>query len=224
VPPKKDKPKDKPEGWNFSGTESAIVLLFLLALIGSVGASLRRLFSSGEIYFYGFSLSGLLDFFTSNIIFFKFLGFSIAGLSVVGTFVYTKKSDALWREMKAKVYPSDMPKNIANTEPVEDKMITRWKKISQLSESKNTSDWRVAIIEADMILDELLNKLQLPGDTMGEKLKAVEKSDFVTIEEAWEAHKARNAIAHQGDILLNQRETRRIVSLYEAVFKEFELI
>ena len=98
-------------------------------------------------------------------------------------------------------------------------------KILTLSESQNQSDWRLAIIEADIILDELLQKLQLPGDTMGEKLKAVEKSDFTTIESAWEAHKARNMIAHNGsDFLINQREIRHIISLYEAVFKEFFLI
>jgi len=33
---------------------------------------------------------------------------------------------------------------------------------------------------------------------MGDKLKAVEKSDFNSIELAWEAHKARNMIAHEG--------------------------
>ena len=75
------------------------------------------------------------------------------------------------------------------------------------------------------MLGELLEKLGLPGETMGERLKAVEKSDFTTIEYAWEAHKFRNVIAHGGnDFLINQREIRRIISLYEAVFKEFFLI
>jgi hypothetical protein len=75
------------------------------------------------------------------------------------------------------------------------------------------------------MLDDLLGSLRLPGETMGEKLKAVEKSDFNTIDFAWEAHKARNMIAHEGpEFLLNQRETRRIISLYESVFREFEII
>ena len=75
------------------------------------------------------------------------------------------------------------------------------------------------------MLDELLEKLQLPGDTMGEKLKAVEKSDFNTIDNAWEAHKFRNMIAHEGqNFMVNQREIRRIISLYETVFKEFAII
>jgi hypothetical protein len=81
------------------------------------------------------------------------------------------------------------------------------------------------VIEADIILDSLLEKLNLPGQTMGDKLKAVERSDFLTIDQAWEAHKARNNIAHQGgEFLFNQREARRIIALYGEVFKEFHLI
>ena len=115
--------------------------------------------------------------------------------------------------------------DFTSAQPAPNPMVTKWQKILTLSESQNQSDWRLAIIEADIILDELLQKLQLPGDTMGEKLKAVEKSDFTTIESAWEAHKARNMIAHNGsDFLINQREIRHIISLYEAVFKEFFLI
>ena len=67
--------------------------------------------------------------------------------------------------------------------------------------------------------------LNLHGDTIGDKLKAVEKSDFLTIDNAWEAHKARNQIAHDGaDFQLNQREAMRIISLYESVFREFQMI
>jgi hypothetical protein len=63
------------------------------------------------------------------------------------------------------------------------------------------------------------------GETIAEKLKAVEPSDFITIESAWEAHKIRNVIAHEGaDFILSEREARRIIDLYRAVFKEFGII
>ena len=65
----------------------------------------------------------------------------------------------------------------------------------------------------------------LKGESIGERLKVVETGDFDHIEEAWEAHKIRNAIAHQGsDFLLTKREAQRVLSLYESVFKEFEII
>ncbi|MEK7117019.1 MAG: hypothetical protein AAB837_02545 [Patescibacteria group bacterium] len=223
--PPKDKKKEKPAGWNFDLLEGLVILLFLMAILGTVVPVIWSYLTSDELSFYGFKLSGIINFFKNNIQFFKTLGFVTAGGAALGTFIFTKKADAVWREEKAKMYPENMPAISSASKPTKNPMTEKWEKIIKNSESQNPSDWRLAIIEADIILDELLDKLQLPGDTMGEKLKAVEKSDFTTIEYAWEAHKARNMIAHEGsDFLLNQKQTRRIISLYEAVFKEFSII
>jgi len=222
---KKEKPKEKPAGLSFNAVEGIVVLLFLLAILGSLIPAIISYITSGELSFFGFKLSGLFNFFKNNIQFFKALGFAVAGGAAIGTFVFTKWTDALWRIEKAKLYPENMHQSSSNVESPKSKLTEKWEKIVANSESTNQSDWRLAIIEADIILDELLEKLQLPGDTMGEKLKAVEKSDFNTIDDAWEAHKFRNMIAHEGsNFLVNQREIRRIISLYEAVFKEFTLI
>lgn len=227
MPPKdkKEKSKEKSAGWDLNPIEGLIVLLFLLAILGSVSTSLFKYIASGNLTFFGFRISGIFNFFKSNALFFKILGFVAAGGAAIGTFLYTKMADRIWHEVKANVYPENIPSISPNTEPPKNEQTGRWEKIVGLSESANPSDWRLAVIEADIMLDELLEKLELPGETMGEKLKAVEQSDFTTIESAWEAHKFRNNIAHEGgDFLVNQREIRRIISLYAAVFKEFSLI
>jgi hypothetical protein len=216
--------KKKSEGLDWDPVEVFVVLIFILGIISTGLPLLWSYVTSGELTFYGIKISTIINFFAAHAAFFKFLGFLAAGAAAWGTFVLNKRYDAIWREEKAKVYPENAPEPVFE-EPVKNPMTERWQKIVQKSESQNPSDWRLAIIEADIILDELLENLHLPGDTMGEKLKAVEKSDFTTIEYAWEAHKARNFIAHEGEgFLLSQRETRRIISLYEAVFKEFFLI
>jgi hypothetical protein len=101
----------------------------------------------------------------------------------------------------------------------------QWEKILSHIESINESDWRLAILEADIMLDTLLDNMGLPGETMADKLKAVEKSDFTTIDSAWEAHKVRNQIAHEGGtFVLNQDEAKRVIELYRSVFDEFRII
>ncbi len=101
----------------------------------------------------------------------------------------------------------------------------KWEKIMAYVDSLNENDWRIAIIEADIMLEELLDKLMLPGETIGDKLKAVEKSDFTTVDDAWAAHKIRNKISHEGqDFKVNQRDAKIAVSLYQKVFEEFEII
>lgn len=216
--------KKKTDSWDFDPIE-ALMIIILLAALASAIPTMWGYITSGELSFFGLGLGGVVDFFKNNIRFFKIFGYAAAGAAAVGTFVFNKRSDAIWAAERAKLYPAYMPAISGGTKSAPNPLETRWEKIVAKSNSENSSDWRWAIIEADIILDELLDKLQLPGSTMGEKLKAVEPSDFVTVELAWEAHKARNAVAHQGsNFLLNQRETRRIISLYEAVFKEFELI
>jgi uncharacterized protein YggT (Ycf19 family) len=109
--------------------------------------------------------------------------------------------------------------------PQEDPTLSRWKKIVERINSDSSESWRMAILEADIMLEEVLDANNYPGDTIGEKMQRVERSDFLTIDEAWEAHKIRNAIAHQGDgFALSQREARRVIGLYERVFREFEYL
>ena len=225
MPPKDKKEKPKSSDWVYDETETIIIVLFLLVVAGSLVNTLSNYVLSGELSFYGFRLYGIVEFFRSNALFLKIFGFAVAGAAAIGAFIFTQKGNIVWREEKAKIYPENMPAVSLDTAPPKNEQMGKWDKIIKLSESENPSDWRLAIIEADIMLDELLEKLELPGDTMGDKLKVVEKSDFTTIDLAWEAHKFRNNIAHQGnDFLVNQREIRRIISLYDAVFKEFFLI
>lgn len=101
----------------------------------------------------------------------------------------------------------------------------KWNRVVSHINSNNPSDWRLAILEADIMLDQMLNGMGYHGDSVGEKLKQIEKSDFTNLDKAWEAHKIRNSIAHAGaDFLLNEREAKRVVSLYEDVFKEFHFV
>lgn len=100
-----------------------------------------------------------------------------------------------------------------------------WDTIVQHAQSQNENDWRQAIMEADIMLDELLDAQGYRGETMGDKLKQVERSDFLSIDLAWEAHKVRNKIAHEGSAhSLSEREVRRVIALYEQVFKEFHYV
>lgn len=112
-----------------------------------------------------------------------------------------------------------------NHHGVEDTPNKRWARIVNHLNSENESDWRLAVLEADLILEEMLNSMGYQGDTIAERLKGIERSDFLTIDDAWEGHKIRNKIAHEGgDFRLTNREARRIVSLFERVFKEFHFI
>jgi hypothetical protein len=110
-------------------------------------------------------------------------------------------------------------------ENVELRRDKRWDLVLQHINSDSPNDWRQAIIEADTILEDMVFRAGYPGETLGEKMRGIEKSDFNTIDEAWEAHKVRNKIAHEGSqFQISKREALRVVDLYKKVFEEFYFI
>ena len=126
------------------------------------------------------------------------------------------------RKRESEIYDLKIEAGYEEVKKGDTELANRWDKVKILIESSNENDWRQAIIEADIMLADLLTKIGYKGEGIGEQLKRIEKSDFQTLDQAWEAHKARNAIAHEGsDYVLNQNEARRIISLYRQVFEEF---
>lgn len=101
----------------------------------------------------------------------------------------------------------------------------RWEHIQSLLGGGGPSTWREAIIEADIMLDDVLGEQGYEGDGVGEKLRAADPATFQTLKNAGEAHGVRNKIAHQGSSFdLSESLARRTLANYEAVFKEFKVI
>jgi len=101
----------------------------------------------------------------------------------------------------------------------------QWEKVLAHLESTNPSDWRVSIMEADSMLDELVKKMRYKGENMGERMKNADRGKFKTLQSAWEAHLIRNKVAHEGSQFdLPHDEARRVIRLYEVVFNEFDFI
>lgn len=101
----------------------------------------------------------------------------------------------------------------------------RWHYILTLIESPNESDWRVAIIEADTMLEEVLRGKGFDGETLSDLLEGMRSSGYPSIQNAWDAHIIRNQIAHQGsEFALSQIEGRRVIKMYQNVFEELGVI
>jgi hypothetical protein len=104
-------------------------------------------------------------------------------------------------------------------------MNPRWKYILTLLESPNESDWRVAIIESDTLLEEAFRERGLVGNTMSELLEEGKMNGYSSIQSAWDAHLVRNKIAHEGlNYPITQVEVRRVVRLYQNVFEDLQVI
>ena len=159
-------------------------------------------------------------FFTDRFIFWsKFMIFS-SGLLLSIAVAYLAYKLVKLRRIESEFYLSlTVPPDVAETKPKN----IRWERVLKFMESANPSDWKQAIIESDIILDELLQLIGYKGESVGDRLMQVEKGDWQYLDEAWEAHKFRNRLAHEG-VELSEREARRIIGLFEKVFRELVYI
>ena len=101
----------------------------------------------------------------------------------------------------------------------------RWENIVKLASSANHSDWRRAILEADIMLSDMLTAQGYEGAGVGEQLKMANPIQMTTLDLAWKAHKMRNDIAHGGESYeLNERNARTAIDYYKRVFEELGAI
>jgi hypothetical protein len=100
-----------------------------------------------------------------------------------------------------------------------------WGKVLGYLFSQHSSDWKLAIIEADAMLEKLMDQLGFRGETLGDKLKSANQDNFPQLTIAWEVHTIRNRIAHEGLAFeLSQHEAKRIIALYEEIFHPYGYI
>jgi len=141
---------------------------------------------------------------------------SFVSLLLLTILVYTtiRKSQVL-RDEKEAHHQRFLEKTQKEKATVSD----RWQSIIQRLSSTNQNDWKLAVIEADILLDETLTNAGYHGDTLGEKLKLISKDRLPAINLAWEAHKVRNRIAHEPNLTFSAQEARKVLSYYQQVFR-----
>ncbi|MFZ1075488.1 MAG: hypothetical protein WAN50_03890 [Minisyncoccia bacterium] len=116
-------------------------------------------------------------------------------------------------------------RTLITTPEEEEASVSRWKHITALAAGTSPSEWREAIIEADIMLEDELVRYGCTGIGVGEKLKSPRAAGLATLQDAWEAHKVRNQIAHEGSAFnLSDTIAQRTIQRYENVFRELKAI
>lgn len=95
------------------------------------------------------------------------------------------------------------------------KMVSDWAKITRRLDTGLESEYKLAIIEADSVLGDILKKMGFAGETLGERLEKLTIASLSNIEEVREAHRIRNNIVHDPDYRLTLDDAKKLISTYE---------
>ena len=95
-----------------------------------------------------------------------------------------------------------------------------WDHIVTMFQSQDPTAWRMAIIDADSLLEDLITQMGFTGENFGEKLKNMQQEGISWVQSAWEVHLLRNKLAHEGSRYpLNDREAYQAFKIYESIFQ-----
>jgi len=90
----------------------------------------------------------------------------------------------------------------------------RWTEIESLVNQPGELAKKMALLEADKMLDLALKSLSMPGETMGERLKYAAYK-YPDIRDVWWAHKLRNQLAHEATFNISNREATGAVAQFK---------
>jgi len=190
----------------------------------TVSSTLVSIYNLSEFHIGSFNIDWLFGYFSSSAsisIFnnLKLLG-GLASFALFILFLINFLRTDKFLRTRANLLKTILPPEPATESPLG----SRWEEIQRHLNSTKEAEWKFAVIEADNLVDHVLKSSGYPGDTMGDRLKNIDKSQIVTLDGLWEAHKIRNRLAHEQSYFLRYGEAKRAVQLYEKTLKELNAL
>ena len=99
-------------------------------------------------------------------------------------------------------------------------MTKQWEKIKKRVESGAESDYKLAIIDADDFLVEVLDNRGYDGKDFEEIIGKAGRLIAPILKDVLSAHELRNSIVYNPDYKLSADEAKKVLDIYESVVKD----
>lgn len=96
----------------------------------------------------------------------------------------------------------------------------RWKKIRERLRSDQENDFKVAVIEASLLLNDLLKERGIEGIDVKEKLEKVGREAISNFDDFLEVYNTYKFVSEDPSYHLTKKETKRFLDVYETVMKD----
>lgn len=168
-------------------TEITVAVVLLLVAFGFFGAYLNRI-----IEWYQRILDWIYTQDWDYIVFMITVIFSLLSAFLLGFAIWSARK--FFRLRRA---PRPQPETFTHAVSPKEEIKESWNGIQQLMDAPTSSEWNMAILRADALLDDVLIHQRYEGETLAERLKIVSPTILPSIERLWAAHRLRNLIAHE---------------------------
>lgn len=102
------------------------------------------------------------------------------------------------------------------------KVAKRWKRIQKMADSGIESDYKLALIEADDLLQDVLKDKGFSGETFEERIKQAGEIQIPDLERVLQVHQTRNQVVYEPDYQLGLERLREVLEVYKEAIKNIE--
>lgn len=100
----------------------------------------------------------------------------------------------------------------------------RWMEIEGQLNRNDDMTYTLSILHADALLDKALKEKNIPGKTMGERMKQLQ-GKWTNGNGVWAAHKLRNKLAHEPEtVKLDYDRTKQALVAFKQALKDIGAI
>lgn len=105
-----------------------------------------------------------------------------------------------------------------------EELLDKWKQIRAKYDDGSADGAKVAIIQADALVDTILKNAGLEGEHMADRLMNIDKAELKSLDDIWTSHKIRNNVVHTDGFDLSSDLSARAMKGYEKFLKELKII
>ena len=104
--------------------------------------------------------------------------------------------------------------------PTYGKIVAMWQRVAEKMKTGTPEAVRLAVIEADAVVDEFLKQVGYEGDHLADRLSQIVPGELDSMEGVWRAHRLRNNLVHAPQIRVTRREADEALKQFENFLKE----
>ncbi|MEK7077204.1 MAG: hypothetical protein AAB967_03160, partial [Patescibacteria group bacterium] len=104
------------------------------------------------------------------------------------------------------------------------KLKERWEELMRKVDYESVESLKATILDADKLVNEVLKRLGLEGQHMGERIELISEDDYASLSALWTAHRFRNNIVNTPGFEVAPEEAKEAIEGYHAFLKEIGVL
>ncbi|MFA5413379.1 MAG: hypothetical protein WC348_02470 [Patescibacteria group bacterium] len=95
----------------------------------------------------------------------------------------------------------------------------RWQEIEKMLDGPGEMNYKLAVMEADKMLDYVLKSMSMSGKDMGERIRFA-SFKYGRLRKVWWAHVLRNQLVHEATFVLDHGMAQRAIKTFRRALEE----